>query len=248
MSRRERRGEAGYTLVVLAVAVTILGILMAAALPNWSRAIQREKEEELIARGLQYAEAIRVFRQRFGRLPMRLAELTEVEPRSIRQLWKDPMTESGDWDLIFEGVPVQEGGEGGAAGDGQGRSLVAIGGLGTGGGEVTVGPIAGVRSRSKEESIKLFFGKQTHAEWQFTYLLLRGAGQTVGIPGGATHPGLLPPRAQWIGRPFPADLLPPGVGAPPELPQGVAPPGSAGQPLVPNPPPRRPGGRRDGGP
>ena len=64
--------------------------------------IQRDKEEELISRGFQYAEAIRVFQQRFGRLPNRLEELIKVKPRSIRQLWKDPMTDSGAWGVIVE--------------------------------------------------------------------------------------------------------------------------------------------------
>ena len=54
-------------MVVLMVAVTILTILTAAALPVWSQRMQREKEEELIFRGWQYAEAIRVFQQRQGR-------------------------------------------------------------------------------------------------------------------------------------------------------------------------------------
>ncbi|MEM7351331.1 MAG: hypothetical protein AAF657_11025, partial [Acidobacteriota bacterium] len=54
------RQSAGYNLVVLAVAVTVLNIVAAKALPMWSTMIQRAKEEELIFRGLQYAEAIRV--------------------------------------------------------------------------------------------------------------------------------------------------------------------------------------------
>jgi len=45
--------------------------------------IRREKEEELVFRGLQYAEAIRVFQNRFQRPPIRLQELIEVEPRSM---------------------------------------------------------------------------------------------------------------------------------------------------------------------
>ena len=51
---------AGYNIVILAVAITVLNILVAKALPLWSHVIQREKEEELIFRGLQYAEAIRI--------------------------------------------------------------------------------------------------------------------------------------------------------------------------------------------
>jgi type II secretory pathway pseudopilin PulG len=89
-------------MVALMVAVTILTILTAMALPVWSQQMQREKEEELIFRGWQYAEAIRVFQQRHGRLPTRLEELIEVEPRSIRQLWKDPMTEDGEWGIVVQ--------------------------------------------------------------------------------------------------------------------------------------------------
>lgn len=94
--------EAGYSMAALMVAVTILTVLTAAALPMWSQQMQREKEEELIFRGWQYAEAIRVFQQRHGRLPTRLQELIEVEPRSIRKLWEDPMTEDGRWGVVIQ--------------------------------------------------------------------------------------------------------------------------------------------------
>ncbi len=100
---RSRRREAGYNLVVLVVMITVLNILIAKALPLWSAVIQREKEEELIFRGLQYAEAIRVYEKRTGGLPTKLEQLIEVEPRSIRQLWRNPMAEDGSWLLIPPG-------------------------------------------------------------------------------------------------------------------------------------------------
>ena len=56
---RTWRGRA-YTVVALAVGVTLMNIAVAAALPAWSHMIQHDKEEELIFRGLQIAEAIRV--------------------------------------------------------------------------------------------------------------------------------------------------------------------------------------------
>lgn len=104
------RGMDGYNLVVLAVMVTILNILVAMALPSWGAIIQREKEAELIFRGLQYAEAIRVFQLRNNRLPNQLEELVEVTPRSIRQLWKNPMAKDGAWRLVL-GAPQQPGGQ-----------------------------------------------------------------------------------------------------------------------------------------
>src|SRR5258708_32266845 len=62
-------GAVGYSLVVVIMLVTVLNIMLAAAMPKWSEMIKRDKEEELISRGFQYAEAIRIFQKRFGRLP-----------------------------------------------------------------------------------------------------------------------------------------------------------------------------------
>lgn len=104
---RRTRGEDGYNLVILTIMFTVLTIGLSAALPRWTAQIQREKEEELIFRGLQYAEAIRIFQIKNGRLPVRLEELIEVEPRTIRQLWTNPMREDGRWALIFQAAPGQ---------------------------------------------------------------------------------------------------------------------------------------------
>jgi type II secretory pathway pseudopilin PulG len=98
-----KSGESGYNMVMLIVAITILNIMVAAVLPLMSTDIQRQKEEELVFRGFQYAEAIRLFHGRFQRYPVKLEELLEMKPRCIRQLWKDPMTKDGKWGLIFQG-------------------------------------------------------------------------------------------------------------------------------------------------
>ena len=112
---RSRGGEQGYNLVVLVVAITVLHIVLAASVPLWSTQIRREREAEAIFRGLQYAEAIRVFQQRFGRYPTTKEELLEVEPRSIRQLWTDPLSAGGE--LGF-GVLIPAGAQGGPAAQG----------------------------------------------------------------------------------------------------------------------------------
>ena len=64
-----RRGRGGYTLVALLVAMTVASILIAAVLPLASAQAQRDREAELVFRGLQYAEGIRIFRRRFGLTP-----------------------------------------------------------------------------------------------------------------------------------------------------------------------------------
>jgi type II secretory pathway pseudopilin PulG len=224
-------------MVVLMVAVTILMVLTAAALPMWSQAMKREKEAELIFRGWQYAEAIRVFQQRHGRLPTRLQELIEVKPRSIRKLWKDPMTESGEWGLVPPGA--------GAVPGGGGQELGGAGGPNDGrqdrgpraprpGEQRSVGPIVGVRSLSQEESIRVLFDEESYDQWLFTVEKLTQAvtgGGQVGFGQGRTDPRPILPRVQWLGKPFPPGLQPQqgqGPGGQPATPGGSA--GGRGNP------------------
>lgn len=242
-----RSGEGGYTLVALAIAISILLILVGAALPMWSTLAQREREEELIFRGWQYAEAIRVFQQRHGRLPIRLDELEKVKPRSIRRLWEDPMTESGEWGLVFQGAQAgaqirgqdlaggtPPNGPTGPNGRPQGgnRRGGRPGGKG-GPDQETVGPIVGVHSRSTDESLKVLFGEEQYDRWTFTVDRLTQARQQVGGQvggpaggqvGGQVAPGAAPgqfanlPSPRWIGRPFREGLQPAGGNAPGALP------------------------------
>ena len=245
---RQRSSEDGYSLVVLVIAVTVLNILVAAMLPLWSTAIKREKEEELIFRGFQYAEAIRVFHQRYQRYPNKLEELLEIKPRSIRQLWKDPMTEDGKWALIFQNQPqgpfqaqppVDDQGsrqkppakddqdDGDDDSDDNGRPQ-----LGAGKGEVVqVGPIIGVRSKSGEKSMLILFGRERYDEWQFTEMQLMGNTQPVGTGGPGSGAGVPPPpggltfSTRWLGRPMRGLDQHSGTGLPQDgtLPDGTTP-------------------------
>jgi type II secretory pathway pseudopilin PulG len=233
---RGEAGERGYTLVILLILVTTLNVLVAASLPAWSAMDQREKEEELIFRGLQYAEAIRVFQTRFGRLPVRLEELIEVEPRSIRKLWEDPLTGKAEWGLVF--ASAAGGAPGGPQGNQQGnRELGGDGGLtlsgATGGNrdKVTTGPIVGVYSLAKGDGIKTFFGKQSYADWRFTVdLLFQGAGGA----GGQQVPGQPPNQPNTTtgpnGRPVPGQPGQPGASG---LGPGGAAPGLGGPQIQP---------------
>jgi type II secretory pathway pseudopilin PulG len=92
----------GYAFVVLMIAVTLLLISLTAALPSVYTAAQREKEEELIFRGNQYARAILMFRAKFGRFPNSVDELLKRTNgiRFLRHDFKDPMTKKGNWRFI----------------------------------------------------------------------------------------------------------------------------------------------------
>ncbi|MDX9735212.1 MAG: type II secretion system protein, partial [Thermoanaerobaculia bacterium] len=169
-----RRGRGGgYTLVALLVGMTVASILIAAVLPLASAQAQREKEADLVFRGLQYAEGIRVFRRRFGRPPNSLGELLEVKPRSVRQLWKDPMTKDGEWGIIsLEGTPVVP-----PSTEQKGRPTPTPTPTptpspfkpppGAGGGDRT-GPVLGVYSKSTERGYRLWEGREAYNEWKFT--------------------------------------------------------------------------------
>lgn len=97
--------ESGFTLVGVVVAMAIIVILLAAVGPTVATIIERDREKELIFRGKQYARAVLAFQKRYGRFPNELKELSKVKPRSIRKLWKDPMCNCDDWQIIIAGSP-----------------------------------------------------------------------------------------------------------------------------------------------
>lgn len=108
MEARASRGgppDSGFTLVGVVVAIAIITILLAAVGPTISTIIERDREAELIFRGKQYGRAILAFQKRYGRLPVKLEELFKLKPRSIRQLWKDPMCNCDDWEVLIAGTP-----------------------------------------------------------------------------------------------------------------------------------------------
>ncbi len=105
---------------MLVVIIAIMSISMGVAVQTASFQMQREREAELIFRGEQFVEAIRLYKQKYGRYPMRLKEIYEAKPRVIRKKWKDPITDSENWGLVFLG---QEGGQLGQ----QGRQLAGPG-------------------------------------------------------------------------------------------------------------------------
>lgn len=101
--RLRRRRPAGYTLVAIMVFLTVLTISVLVVVPTVYKVMQREREEELLFRGKQYALAIINFQKRQGRPPLFLKELMKTQPRSARKLFKEPMCDCMDWGLIHPG-------------------------------------------------------------------------------------------------------------------------------------------------
>ena len=57
--------DSGYVLLGITIALVILGIFLVAAVPLWQKAVQREREQELIFRGYQYMQAIERYQRKY---------------------------------------------------------------------------------------------------------------------------------------------------------------------------------------
>jgi type II secretory pathway pseudopilin PulG len=179
--------QRGYAMAALLVAMSVMAIMMSIALPVWNTAARREREEELIFRGQQYARAIALFQRRYpGTFPPNVDVL--LNEKFLRKRYTDPMTDDGDFQLIPLGAPIP--GQGPPAGSSQAATqaqtqaqLDALarqtGGLpGQGRGPVRspfpaaqqpglqVG-IMGVVSRSTAQSFRLYNGRDRYNEWAF---------------------------------------------------------------------------------
>jgi type II secretory pathway pseudopilin PulG len=227
-----RRAERGYILLTLMLMCSLILIGLAAVAPQITQQLKRDREEELIHRGVQYSRAIRKFYKKTGRYPVRLEELENTNNlRFLRHRYKDPVT-GEDFKLLHfgevqmftgggiagalpAGVPagalaaaanMQTGGAnnmqaqlasqvqnqmiaqtammsaagassmnspaaGGATGPGAtgSSSPFSSSAAGAGGQTFGGGPIVGVVSTSKKESIRQFNKKNHYKDWQFIY-------------------------------------------------------------------------------
>ena len=103
VSSRVRTAEHGYVLMTLLLTVALLILALAAALPAITFEIKRDREEELIHRGVQYSRAIRTYYKKFGRYPTRIEELESSNNlRFLRKRYKDPIT-GQDFKLLHFG-------------------------------------------------------------------------------------------------------------------------------------------------
>lgn len=188
MSRRTRSGAAGYTLVAIVIFIAILTILIAAVGPSISTIMRREREEELLFRGKQYARAIALFQRRHGRYPTSLKEMWEIKPRTTRKLWKDPMCDCDDWKLLIQGQPdstpflnenVDPSNRPPSTYANLLRPTPTPGLLTPGGEEKNVGPIIGVRSKVHKQALREWRGRRFYDEWRF---IVGDADSDVNIP------------------------------------------------------------------
>jgi type II secretory pathway pseudopilin PulG len=177
-------------MAALLIAMSIMAVMMTVAMPTWRQMAQREKEAELVFRGEQYGRALTLFQNKNGpgTSPPNFELL--VEQRYLRKKYKDPVTNDDFVPILLSagqpggttpgstapgtqprsglGTPAQQ------VPTNQGRGTGGTTGATTPGAGATAG-IAGVTSKSKEQSIRLYKGRNHYNEWQFTPVIRTAA-------------------------------------------------------------------------
>lgn len=171
--------SAGFTYIAALVIVVIMGIMQGAIGQSMRIIMKREKEKELIFRGLQYRDAIERWSKEKA-VPLKdLKDLVEPtvssnidrsKDRLLRKLYKDPIT-GGEWKTLPSPPDPIQG-------------------------------IYGVASTSNEEplkqadfpeALKTFEGKKKYSEWEFIYKKRPGSAPAGGQPVQPSMP-LSPPE------------------------------------------------------
>jgi len=166
LARRRATVEAGFAMAALLVGLSVMAIIMSAAMPTWSHMIRRDKEEELVFRGTQYARAINQYQRKFANAsPASLDVL--IEQRLLRKKFRDPLSpnKDGEFQLLYLQNQATMGGQAqGSRGNDPGSGI-------TGG---SIGPspsgrgaVIGVVSKNTGQSIRVYKGKNRYNEWQF---------------------------------------------------------------------------------
>jgi type II secretory pathway pseudopilin PulG len=67
---RRNPAEHGYIMLTLLLAMALMVIFAGVIVPSITFEIKRDREEEMIHRGVQYSRAIRAYYKKFGRYPV----------------------------------------------------------------------------------------------------------------------------------------------------------------------------------
>jgi type II secretory pathway pseudopilin PulG len=192
-----RSKERGVLMVALMAGIAIALILSTVAVQSWNDVSRRDKEAEMMFRAQDLVRALKRFQADKGRLPTELKELIEPGQKGqyfIRRLWKDPLVKGGQWQLLyaapggglFDPSVPQVPTDGGATGlpslaqtqvsgndpnqqQGTPPSLgLGLGKSADGTTDPTGMPIAGVKSKCKDRTFRVYKDKDQYSEWVFS--------------------------------------------------------------------------------
>jgi type II secretory pathway pseudopilin PulG len=145
---RSTESESGYVLLAVMLTLTLMLIALSVEAPRIAQQIKRDKEEELIHRGKDYATAVKRFvHKNGGRYPASIEQLENTNHiRFLRKKYVDPMTGESDWKMVHVGeaeikipAPNPNGNQSGPLGTLPGSPPPSGDGGGTGGGGTSNG-------------------------------------------------------------------------------------------------------------
>jgi len=100
--RRQREG--GYLLLAIMLMMAFMVVTLTYVVaPSLVQQLKRDREEEMIHRGTEYARAIKKFYKKNGRYPASLDDLDKGQIRYLRKRYKDPLAKDGKWKLLTYG-------------------------------------------------------------------------------------------------------------------------------------------------
>jgi type II secretory pathway pseudopilin PulG len=99
-----RRGEQGFMLLAMVVAIFLVLVALSVAAPRMARELRREREVEAVHRGNQYVRALQLYYRKMTVYPGSMEQLEKSNNvRFLRRKYMDPMTGKADWRIIHVG-------------------------------------------------------------------------------------------------------------------------------------------------
>jgi type II secretory pathway pseudopilin PulG len=177
------RNNRGVTYLALMFSIVLIGISASATARQWTLMVQREKEADLVAKGIEIQNALSLYSatMKIGRVmstevyPQSLAELTRGPKPYLRKVYQDPIS-GGDWEYL----------------------------------RAPTGGIMGVRSKSKTKPIKErdfplavrhFEGRKSYSDWMFQHPNASSMSLLMPPMMGMPLGGVLPPAGTSAAAP-----------------------------------------------
>ncbi|KAB0672535.1 type II secretion system protein [Oryzomonas sagensis] len=143
----------GFTFLAALMIVVIMGIMLGLTGQPWKTIMKREREQELLFRGLQIRSAIMAWNAKSAKVtPLNdlkdlLLDPTSLEKKKyLRQLYKDPMT-GKDWTLIRDKTGV--------------KGIIGV--------ASTSNDVPLKTSFSEYSGLDTFTDKKKYSEWRFVF-------------------------------------------------------------------------------
>lgn len=199
LTARAPRNLHGSTYLVLMFLIVIIAISVTVVAKQWKTVVQREKEADLLWRGIEIQTAIQFFSnsKKLGsavpgeKYPLTLEELTKPPKPFLRRVYKDPIT-GGDWQYIRQPS--------------------------TGGiiGVKSASTLAPIKQHQFPAAVAHFEGFEKYNDWVFQFPSPSSLQAQQGVPGQQI-PGTLPGGPGQGPQGFPGQSAP---GVPSPLPPG----------------------------